>query len=100
MKRAKLPNRAAAVEALQRSMQEFKCTGPGKWTVNRSGRNYIALTYTCQLAAFPEYTLGSEPWDLWGGQQILVSSHLKSDRTVSCQKSSSYFASAIIFVED
>ena len=96
-----LPNRRAAIAALQKAIQEFSgCTGPGKWAVNPNGRNFIGLTYTSKITAYPETSLGGEPWDLYGGAEILAFSKLKSDRTVSCQKSGSFFASAIIFVRD
>jgi hypothetical protein len=98
--RTTLPSRTTAIAALQKAILEFSgYTGPGKWAVNPNGRNFIGLTYSSKTA-WPESSLGGEPWDLYGGDQILAASGLKSDRTVSCQKSRSFFASAIIFVKD
>ena len=102
MTTATRPHRTVAVAALQKAIKKFSgYRGPGRWTVDQKGRDFITLTYTSgRLAVYPEYVFGSEPWDLWGGQEILASSNLKSDRTVSGEDSTSFFGSAIIFVED
>jgi hypothetical protein len=92
------PNRAEAVVALQRAIHAFN-GHVGKWTVEGNGRNFVALTFASTLADLPEYTIGDEPWDLWG-EEILAAANLKSDRTISGEESRSFFASAIIFVED
>ncbi|MGA3049830.1 MAG: hypothetical protein ABSD67_24720 [Terracidiphilus sp.] len=98
-----LPNRTAAAIALQRAVQIHSlngCSGPGKWKVDECGRNFIALTFTFGDADFLEYVVADEPWELWGGEEILASAHLESGRTLSGDESGSFFASAIIFVED
>jgi len=101
MSTVKLPNRTAAIAALRSAIQIHSCNGcggPGKWTVDGRGRNFIALTVTWD--DFPESVVADEPWELWGGEEILACAHLESERMVSGDESGSFFASAIIFVAD
>jgi hypothetical protein len=96
-----LPNRTAAVAALQRASQTFnRYAGPGEWTVDGRGRNFIALIFTCRMADLPDNFTGDDPWDRCGGEDILASAHLGSDRTMSGNDSGYFFASAIIFVAE
>ena len=101
MTTATRPNRTTSIAKLQRAIHAFNgYTGPGQWTVDGSGRSFIALTFTCSLADLPSHAVGDEPWDHWGGEEILTTAKLDSDRTMSGEESRSYFASAIIFVEN
>jgi len=91
MSTVKLPNRTAAIAALRSAIQIHSfngCSGPGKWKVDGQGRTFIALTVTFDVGDFPEHVVADEPWEFWGGEEILASAHLESDRTVTLAGSS------------
>ena len=97
-----LPSRTNAVRILDLVIARYLGrTGPGKWTVDKSGRNFVALRWSCPLARLPANPSGEDVWDLCSGWDILVASRLKSDRFVSGDDGEgNFFTSAIIFVRD
>jgi hypothetical protein len=97
-----IPPRTKAVLVLDLVISRYiGRTGPGKWTVDKSERNFVALTWSCPSARLPANPNSEDVWDLCSGWEILVASGLKKDRFVSGNDGEgNFFTSAIIYVRD
>jgi hypothetical protein len=94
------PPRYESIVALENAIASYKrFTGPGKWSVDRSHRFLIALTWTCQNNLTPSDFDGEKPWKEFGGNDILAAAGVWSDQILAGDEGDGhYLSSAIIGV--
>ncbi len=72
----------------------------GKWSVETPGRFFITLVWTGKFTTIPPGFTGNTPWVEYGGNDILLSAGVWTDRILTGDNGDGdFYSAAIIYVQ-